>query len=115
LITTTRQESPTRRTLLPALVTPTGTAQCVAPSPPGDLDDILTRMIAEAFLAACGQPAAAIGKAGGGEGPFARARDGATGLGAAAQRGVRTRPADAAVPARRRQRRRPPGHQRRAT
>jgi tripartite-type tricarboxylate transporter receptor subunit TctC len=82
-----RQESPMRRTLLPALILaaapafawPTGPVQFVVPWPPGDLEDILTRMIAEDFQAAYGQPAAVINKPGGGGGPFPGAIDVATG------------------------------------
>jgi hypothetical protein len=82
-----RQESPMRRTLLPALILaaapafawPTGPVQFVIPWPPGDLKDILTRMIAEDFQAAYGQPAAVINKPGGGGGPFPGAIDVATG------------------------------------
>lgn len=42
----------------------------VVPWPPGDLEDILTRMIAEDFEAAYGVPAAVVNKPGGGGGPF---------------------------------------------
>jgi tripartite-type tricarboxylate transporter receptor subunit TctC len=57
----------------------TGTAQAeypekpvefVVPWPPGDLEDVLTRMIAEDFQAAYGVPAAVVNKPGGGGGPF---------------------------------------------
>jgi tripartite-type tricarboxylate transporter receptor subunit TctC len=44
--------------------------QFVVPWPPGDLEDVLTRMIAEDFQAAYGQPAAVVNKPGGGGGPF---------------------------------------------
>ncbi|MEL6234364.1 MAG: tripartite tricarboxylate transporter substrate-binding protein [Pseudomonadota bacterium] len=44
--------------------------QFVVPWPPGDLEDILTRMIAEDFQAAYDQPAAVVNKPGGGGGPF---------------------------------------------
>lgn len=42
----------------------------VVPWPPGDLEDVLTRMIAEDFQAAYGVPAAVVNKPGGGGGPF---------------------------------------------
>lgn len=42
----------------------------VVPWPPGDLEDVLTRMIAEDFSAAYGVPAAVVNKPGGGGGPF---------------------------------------------
>lgn len=42
----------------------------VVPWPPGDLEDILTRMIAEDFQAEYGVAAAVINKPGGGGGPF---------------------------------------------
>ena len=42
----------------------------VIPFPPGDLEDVLTRMIADEFQAAYGVPAAVINKPGGGGGPF---------------------------------------------
>jgi tripartite-type tricarboxylate transporter receptor subunit TctC len=42
----------------------------VVPWPPGDLEDILTRMIAEDFSAEYGVPAAVVNKPGGGGGPF---------------------------------------------
>lgn len=42
----------------------------VVPFPPGDLEDILTRMIAEDFSEAYGVPAAVVNKPGGGGGPF---------------------------------------------
>ncbi|MGB0505578.1 MAG: tripartite tricarboxylate transporter substrate-binding protein [Pikeienuella sp.] len=42
----------------------------VVPWPPGDLEDILTRMIAEDFQAKYGVPAAVVNKPGGGGGPF---------------------------------------------
>jgi len=40
----------------------------VVPWPPGDLEDVLTRMIAEDFQAAYGVPAAVVNKPGGGGG-----------------------------------------------
>ena len=42
----------------------------VVPWPPGDLEDVLTRMIAEDFQNEYGVPAAVINKPGGGGGPF---------------------------------------------
>jgi tripartite-type tricarboxylate transporter receptor subunit TctC len=42
----------------------------VVPFPPGDLEDVLTRMIAEDFQEAYGVPTAVINKPGGGGGPF---------------------------------------------
>ena len=42
----------------------------VVPWPPGDLEDVLTRMIAEDFSEAYGVPAAVVNKPGGGGGPF---------------------------------------------
>lgn len=42
----------------------------IVPWPPGDLEDVLTRMIAEDFEAEFGQPAAVVNKPGGGGGPF---------------------------------------------
>lgn len=44
--------------------------QFVVPWPPGDMEDVLTRMIADDFQAAYGQPAAVVNKPGGGGGPF---------------------------------------------
>lgn len=42
----------------------------IVPFPPGDLEDVLTRMIAEDFQEAYGVPAAVVNKPGGGGGPF---------------------------------------------
>jgi tripartite-type tricarboxylate transporter receptor subunit TctC len=42
----------------------------VVPWPPGDLEDILTRMIAEDFSTEYGVPTAVVNKPGGGGGPF---------------------------------------------
>ncbi|MEM8750951.1 MAG: tripartite tricarboxylate transporter substrate binding protein [Pseudomonadota bacterium] len=42
----------------------------VVPWPPGDLEDVLTRMIAEDFQKKYGSPAAVVNKPGGGGGPF---------------------------------------------
>lgn len=44
--------------------------QFIVPWPPGDLEDVLTRMIADDFQAAYGVPAAVVNKPGGGGGPF---------------------------------------------
>ncbi|MEQ6247591.1 tripartite tricarboxylate transporter substrate binding protein [Sulfitobacter sp. HNIBRBA3233] len=42
----------------------------VVPFPPGDLEDIVTRLIADEFQATYGVPAAVVNKPGGGGGPF---------------------------------------------
>ncbi|MEM7208096.1 MAG: tripartite tricarboxylate transporter substrate binding protein [Pseudomonadota bacterium] len=42
----------------------------IVPWPPGDLEDVLTRMIADEFQATYGVPAAVVNKPGGGGGPF---------------------------------------------
>lgn len=42
----------------------------IVPWPPGDLEDVLTRMIAEDFSATYDVPAAVVNKPGGGGGPF---------------------------------------------
>lgn len=47
----------------------------IVPWPPGDLEDVLTRMIAEDFAAEYGVPAAVVNKPGGGGGPFPGAID----------------------------------------
>lgn len=52
--------------------------QFIVPWPPGDLEDIMTRKIAEDFSAEYGVPAAVINKPGGGGGPFPGAIDVAT-------------------------------------
>ena len=44
--------------------------QFIVPWPPGDLEDVLTRMIADEFQKTYGQPAAVVNKPGGGAGPF---------------------------------------------
>lgn len=44
--------------------------QFIVPWPPGDLEDVLTRMIADDFQEAYGVPAAVVNKPGGGGGPF---------------------------------------------
>lgn len=62
-----------------AMIAVTGAAQAeypekpvefVVPWPPGDLEDVLTRMIAEDFSEAYGVPTAVVNKPGGGGGPF---------------------------------------------
>ena len=50
----------------------------VVPWPPGDLEDVLSRMIAEDFQAEYGVPAAVVNKPGGGGGPFPGAVEVAT-------------------------------------
>ncbi len=50
----------------------------VVPWPPGDLEDVLTRMIAEEFQATYGVAAAVVNKPGGGGGPFPGAVEVAT-------------------------------------
>ena len=50
----------------------------IVPWPPGDLEDVLTRMIADNFQAKYGVPAAVVNKPGGGGGPFPGAIDVAT-------------------------------------
>ncbi len=50
----------------------------IVPWPPGDLEDVLTRMIAEDFQAAYGVAAAVVNKPGGGGGPFPGAIEVAT-------------------------------------
>ncbi len=49
---------------------PEKAVEFVVPWPPGDLDDVLTRMIAEDFAAAYDVPTAVVNKPGGGGGPF---------------------------------------------
>ncbi len=59
--------------LMPAFAVaeyPEKPVEFVVPWPPGDLEDVLTRMIAEDFQAEYGVPAAVINKPGGGGGPF---------------------------------------------
>ncbi len=52
--------------------------QFVVPFPPGDLEDVLTRMIAEDFQKEYGIAAAVVNKPGGGGGPFPGAAEVAT-------------------------------------
>jgi tripartite-type tricarboxylate transporter receptor subunit TctC len=51
----------------------------VIPFPPGDLEDVLTRIIAEEFQNEYGVPAAVVNKPGGGGGPFPGAMEVANG------------------------------------
>ena len=57
---------------------PEGPVTFLVPWPPGDLEDVLTRMIAEDFQAEYGQPAAVLNRPGGGGGPFPGAVEVAT-------------------------------------
>ncbi len=57
---------------------PDGPASFVVPWPPGDLEDVLTRMIADDFQAEYGVSAAVVNKPGGGGGPFPGAIEVAT-------------------------------------
>ncbi|MGJ8529589.1 tripartite tricarboxylate transporter substrate-binding protein [Maritalea sp.] len=50
----------------------------VVPWPPGDLEDVLTRLIADEFQSMYGVPAAVVNKPGGGGGPFPGAVEVAT-------------------------------------
>lgn len=50
----------------------------IVPWPPGDLEDVLTRMIADEFQSRYGVPAAVVNKPGGGGGPFPGAVEVAT-------------------------------------
>jgi len=49
---------------------PTGPVQMIVPWPPGDFEDILTRMIAADMEAATGQAVSVVNRPGGGDGPF---------------------------------------------
>lgn len=49
---------------------PTGPVQFIVPWPPGDFEDILTRMIAADMQEATGVPASVVNRPGGGDGPF---------------------------------------------
>lgn len=56
---------------LPAVAEyPEKPVQFIVPWPPGDLEDVLTRMIADEFQKEYGVPAAVVNKPGGGGGPF---------------------------------------------
>jgi len=58
-------------TSTPALAEyPEKPVQFIVPWPPGDLEDVMTRMIAEEFQKMYGVPAAVVNKPGGGGGPF---------------------------------------------
>ncbi len=59
--------------VLPGLASaeyPEKPVEFVIPFPPGDLEDLLTRMIADEFQETYGVPAAVVNKPGGGGGPF---------------------------------------------
>ena len=61
---------------LPAMAEyPTSPVQFVVPFPPGDFEDILTRMIAANMQEATGVSASVVNKPGGGDGPFPGALD----------------------------------------
>ena len=49
---------------------PTGPVQFIVPWPPGDFEDILTRMIAKNMQEATGVSASVVNRPGGGDGPF---------------------------------------------
>lgn len=49
---------------------PEKAVEFIVPWPPGDLEDVLTRMIADEFQATYGVPTAVVNKPGGGGGPF---------------------------------------------
>ena len=49
---------------------PTGPVQFIVPWPPGDFEDILTRMIAKSMQEATGVSASVVNRPGGGDGPF---------------------------------------------
>ena len=57
---------------------PSRLIKIIVPFPPGDLEDVLTRMIADDFQAEYGVAAAVVNKPGGGGGPFPGAIDVAT-------------------------------------
>jgi tripartite-type tricarboxylate transporter receptor subunit TctC len=64
--------------LMPGLAAaeyPEKPVEFVVPWPPGDAEDVLTRMIAEDFQTKYGVPAAVVNKPGGGGGPFPGAID----------------------------------------
>ena len=49
---------------------PNGPVQFLIPWPPGDFEDILTRMIADEWKTETGMPASVVNRPGGGDGPF---------------------------------------------
>jgi len=49
---------------------PTSPVQFIVPWPPGDFEDVLTRMIAKKMEEKTGVPASVVNKPGGGDGPF---------------------------------------------
>ena len=49
---------------------PNGPVQFLIPWPPGDFEDILTRMIAKEWKKETGMPASVVNRPGGGDGPF---------------------------------------------
>ncbi len=49
---------------------PNGPVQFLIPWPPGDFEDILTRMIADEWKKETGSPASVVNRPGGGDGPF---------------------------------------------
>ncbi|KNG94889.1 tripartite tricarboxylate transporter substrate-binding protein [Pseudaestuariivita atlantica] len=49
---------------------PDGPVQFIVPWPPGDFEDILTRMIADDMAKATGQSVSVVNRPGGGDGPF---------------------------------------------
>ena len=49
---------------------PDGPVQFIVPWPPGDFEDILTRMLAEDMQAKTGSPVSVVNRPGGGDGPF---------------------------------------------
>ncbi len=49
---------------------PDGPVQFIVPWPPGDFEDILTRMIADDMAKATGQAVSVVNRPGGGDGPF---------------------------------------------
>ncbi|MCH2077482.1 MAG: tripartite tricarboxylate transporter substrate binding protein [Rhodobacteraceae bacterium] len=49
---------------------PSGPVQMIVPWPPGDFEDILTRMIAADMAEATGQAVSVVNRPGGGDGPF---------------------------------------------
>ena len=71
LLTATAVAATLGVTVAPALAEyPDKPVEFVVPFPPGDMEDVLTRMIAEDFQAEYGVAAAVVNKPGGGGGPF---------------------------------------------